>query len=217
MRVEAVQPRPGKQAARQSGQALVELLVAMLSMTALALAVVWLGRFQDAALQAEHGAHRLAFLGARGDTLWTNPTHTLTRLTPLPPAAQPAGAHMHAAALRRDWEVTDGGGLQVVVRLQPVQATGFQLPAWPALERRAVMLTGTGHASGDEPVRQRLANADVPWAQAAAVSYGLARQVTEFMMPVDQPWGRTAPDDEWLSRWQGRVPPWHLDAPGSAP
>jgi len=203
MRAEAVNTN-------QSGQALVELLVAMLSMTALALAVVWLGRFQDAALQAEHEAHHLAFLGARGDPSWTSPTHALTRLTPLPPAAQPAGEQTHGAALRRDWAVADGGSLQAVVRVQPTQVTGFQLPAWPAFERRGVVLTDSGHASGDERVRQRLANADLPWAQAAAASWGVARQVTEFMMPVDRPWGRVAPDEEWLGRWQGMVPPWHL-------
>jgi len=199
------------QSLRQSGQALVELLVAMLSMTTLALAVVWLGRLQDAALQAEHDAHHLAFLAARGETSWTGPDSalapTLVRLAPLPYAAQPAGEHMYAATLRREWEVADEGALQAIV----------QLPAYPAVKRQAVTLTNAGHASGDVHTLQRLANAGLSWAQVAAISYDVAQQVTDIMLPVDQPWGRAVPDEQWLTRWQGQIPPWHVQTQEDLP
>jgi len=232
------QRQPTRQFAPQDGQALVELLVAMLSMIALYLAIVWLGRVQDVALQAEHQASHLAFLGAHGDASWTNnrtptetaPTATLAHLPSAPPVAQPAGLANHAAALRRDWGVADSGVLQALVRVPAstqaastssgntantgTQATptlqAFQFPTGLMVARRATTLSGTGHASSDTHVQQRMANAALPWAQAATVSQELVQQVTDRMMPVDQAWGRAAPDGEWLSRWQGQVPPWHL-------
>jgi len=227
---QGMQQQPTRQFAPQDGQALVELLVAMLSMIALYLAIVWLGRVQDVALQAEHQASHLAFLGAHGDASWTNsrtstetaPTATLTHLPPAPPVAQPAGLATHAAALRRDWGVADSGVLQALVRVPvSIQAANagaqamptlqaFQFPAGLMVARRATTLSGTGHANSDTHVQQRTANAALPWAQAATVSQELVQQVRDRMMPVDQAWGRAAPEGEWLSRWQGQVPPWHL-------
>ncbi len=236
---------------RQHGQALAELMVAMLALCMLWTAVAWLGRVQDMALQAGHAARHLAFLGAQqAHEDWGQAARTayfdgrrqrwldrrghdllpqaqgisaqVSRLAPVAAQAQPANQHASGAQLRRDWQVADEGVMQASVAVSPGNASGvFSGPAWgdvvrgldaayPSIRRYAYILAGAGHADSDGQTQQRVARADQPWAQAAGVSYGLAGQMSGRMRQVDQAWGRSAPDNDWLYRWQTWLPDWHL-------
>lgn len=134
---------------RQSGQALVEAIVAMLGMLSLWVAIAWLARFQDMALQASHASRFSAFSLTRDGHpdliggvrrhyfsgpahLWSDRRgrHLLGGGQPevgldidtgqvLLPSAQPGGAHEHASALRRQWRIQDSGIVSARVTVQP--------------------------------------------------------------------------------------------------
>lgn len=224
--------------ATQEGQALLEALVALMALLALAWAVAWLGRLQDMALQAEHAARHVAFLGASQaeDDLpkavqgaffdgrhhrWQDEQGqswlpqggqglevSLQRTHVLPAWAQPANRHAQGDVLRQDWQVADDGVLHAQVRLQPETAQG---PAMPVIVRQAFILQGAGHAGSDVQTQQRVAQAAVPWAQTAQRSYRLSNTVAGRMRAVDKAWARADPEEEWLTCWQGFVPDWHTD------
>lgn len=235
-----------------AGQALVELLVAMLALLLLWAATAWLGRLQDIALQAGHAARHLAFsavrqkegdwgglvraayfdglqhrwMDRRGQSLLKPEEQgvaaQVSRLDGLLAAAQPGGASSQAGQLRNDWQVSDNGVVHASVRiafqnaLKPVAG-----PAWgdglramdsilPSIHRHAYILEGAGHADDDISTRQRLEQANMPWARAATASYGLSGRVSGFMEAVDRPWGRANPGSDWLTRWQEWLPQNHI-------
>lgn len=141
------QPAP----VEQGGQALAELLVAVLALALLWAAAAWLGRLQDMALQAGHAARHLAFTGTQqGDADWAQLARaayldgqrqrwndsrgrdllpwgrsvqaSLMRVAPLVLAAQPGHGHAQGALLRNDWQLADTGVLQAGVVVEPAAA-----------------------------------------------------------------------------------------------
>lgn len=122
----------------QAGQALAEALVAFSALLLLWVAIAWLGRFQDIALQASHASRHLAFTEARGAPIeaealgkhfFAGPAHrwadrrgrplfgadgdearfAVARGPELDAMAQPGQGAGHAQALRRQWRVADAG------------------------------------------------------------------------------------------------------------
>ena len=129
----------------QSGQALVESLVAMLALAVLWVALHWLAHYQDMALSAIHASRHLAFVAARavpeeaGHAVaqrffnglahrWTDRRGRVlledtavhvsqSRPRPLSAQAQPGKNLPHSAILRRDWGLEDAGILRARVAL----------------------------------------------------------------------------------------------------
>lgn len=260
--------------AHETGQALVEALVAAFALTVLWVAIHWLAHYQDIALSAVHASRHSAFeatrmgpgdhksAGAsvmtrdvtrhfRGDAYrWAdrrgarvfNPDTglvlTWAHLEPLSAAAQPGRGSAHAAALRNDFALADGGLLKAELNvnfklplpqskdrdpespgtgvgpLRQLQAPSllhleaFELP-YPALRRATSILVNAGHASSDHEVQARTQNSALAWANAYRASQSVGQTIASRADGVDEAWGRDAPTFEWLQPWSGQVPP-HL-------
>lgn len=137
---------------RQSGQALLEGMVAMLVLLALWVGVAWLARFQDMALQASHASRFAAFslardpgyasIGAIRQSYFSGPGHQwkdrrgteiliagrnevvldITRDARLPSGAQPGADHAGATQLRKEWRLEDAGIASAAVRVTAQRA-----------------------------------------------------------------------------------------------
>ena len=133
----------------QRGQALIEGLIALLVLLSCWVAVAWLARFQDMALQASHASRFAAFsLTRHSDAYpidairrhyfsgsahqWTDrhgrqllsanrPEVALqiTRDSSLPSGAQPGGDADYALRLRQGWEIEDRGIVRSLVTVAP--------------------------------------------------------------------------------------------------
>jgi len=141
---------------RQAGQALVEALVAFTVLLTVWVAIAWLGRYQDIALQASHASRHAAFVHARGEPFqpeavqknfftgsshrWTDrrghslfssngneATLSISRGPSLVAKAQAGLDTAHASTLREQWQVADAGIVDARVRVQ--------LPARPGAGR----------------------------------------------------------------------------------
>lgn len=137
----------GKYGYMQRGQALAEGLVVLLVLLSVWVAVGWLGRFQDMALQATHASRFAAFSVARHHDLrpaadiqhryFSGPAHQwkdrhgrsvlsqeqtevslLVRSdAALDAYAQPGGPLADASSLRQGWRVEDTGIVQAIVTI----------------------------------------------------------------------------------------------------
>lgn len=138
--------------------------------------------------------------------------------------AQPGGPPPAAGALRDAWGMEDG-----LLRAQVAAAPQYiRFPATRpingvsdedatqrkmdgfVLRRHTSILTGAGHASGDDAAQARLAASALAWGRDAGGSYRLGRSVHALMEGVDAAWARPAPLFDWLSPWSGHVPGRHL-------
>ncbi len=140
--------------------------------------------------------------------------------------AQPGQDAAHAATLRSQWRVADAGIVDARVAIQPPGMpgaaaggkTGFMSTlrdfdrAYPKLLRHTSIATAAGHASDDESAQQRVAQSALAWGDSARHAYGLARQISSRMSPVDAGWSRPRPTFDWLDAWTGQVPERHLFA-----
>jgi len=136
----------------QAGQALVEALVVFTVLLSVWVAIAWLGRFQDIALQASHASRFAAFSEARGERLqtqmvrqsfFTTPSHRWTdrrgnllftaggdelkldivRGNGLDTMAQAGRDAAYAGTLREQWKLADTGIVDARVQVQfPVSA-----------------------------------------------------------------------------------------------
>jgi hypothetical protein len=190
-------------------------------------------QWSELAREAYFDGTRQRWMDRRGQT-WLAPGEAglgvrVTRLAPAPQAAQPGSGHPAGAQLRRDWQLADAGVVQARVeaatrdasRPAAGRAWGDRLreldaPA-PVIRRQAHILSGAGHAESDALTRERVAQAALPWAQAARSSYGLSGRVSGLMGRVDAGWGRPLPESEWLSRWEDWAPDWHVNTGGAQP
>lgn len=218
------------------GQALAEGMVGLVALAVLFWAIPVLGRYQDIALQTAHASRYAAFLAAAGvvdeeevsgmagtayfsgsgrrwrtisgDALMPFAPQVSMRRTPDAAGMQPGAGHAAVAALRREWQVGDDAMLQATVVAQPrdVVSLGPAAPRLLGIARSTSILTGAGHASGDEAVQQRVAQGASGWAAAGARSTSAGRDVTARMQAVDEAWARPRPDFDWLGPWQALVP-----------
>ena len=220
------------------GQALVEGVVVLLVLVALWVSAGWLFRLQDMALQASHGSRYAAFSAARGvddqrvqatvrQRYFSGPSHQWRTLsgrqwlaagrpevlassshTPILTAnAQPGMGHVASTLLRQEWSVTSDQIIQTQVSLQPRTLTNGVAPR---LSRRQFILVGAGHSVDDAHVVQRVAQSALGWSGVATYSAAQGAGLASVMVPVDQGWGRPAPQFDWLAKWQGAVPQQHL-------
>ena len=245
---------------RQSGQALVEALVVLTALLMFWVAVAWLGRFQDIALQASHASRYAAFAEARGETVhsdavrhgfFTGVSHRwsdrkgkrlfsedgretglrVVRGSPLSAMAQAGRDAPAANALREAWKLADTGVVDARVEVQLVGVVSqkndrsstfmsglrdFDAP-YPRLVRHTAILTNAGHATDDDAVQLRVADAGMPWSDAAGRSYGLSAQVSSPMRAVDAGWKRSPPATDWARAWAGAVPEHYLKTSGDQP
>ncbi len=148
----------------------------------------------------------------------------LTPRNPLAGDAQPGGPQPAASALRDAWSM-EGGLLRAQVAAAPQyirfpaarpingvsgeDATQREMDGF-VLRRHTSILTGAGHASGDDAAQARLAASALAWGRDAGGSYRLGRSVHALMEGVDAAWARPAPLFDWLSPWSGHVPGRHL-------
>lgn len=137
----------------QSGQSLLEGMLALMLLASVWIAVGWLGRLQDIALATQHASSRLAFAATRHEhngmpdrireqffqgpaQQWADRSGrpllaataekvpiSLDRSAFLPASAQPGGAGLVAAQLRQDWGMHDSGVLNARVTSQPSPTT----------------------------------------------------------------------------------------------
>lgn len=141
------------------------------------------------------------------------------RLHTLSEQAQPGLALGQAATLRRDWSLQDSGILQARVALFPEQqpiaaAANTRSPlklnllesAYPPLARSISILTDAGHAGSDSAVQSRLAASGLAWSRSHAVSTRAGGEVALRAAGVDEGWGRSEPDFDWLQPWRGELP-----------
>ena len=202
--------------ARQGGQALVEAVVALSALALVYAAVLRVGAWQEAVLQASHASRHAAFLLARQapEDAVAGEGLRAERSRSLPDAAQPGGRDEDAGALRRDWAVQDAGIVRAAASRRPAAAA--DLPAFPGtgrgsswqpvFVRHTAILAGAGHAPDDGAVQRRVAGSATAWRNAADRSVRLGRRIRDAVADTDAPWGRPAPEFDWLSAWAGRVP-----------
>ncbi|MEO9121702.1 MAG: hypothetical protein ABI228_01745 [Burkholderiaceae bacterium] len=218
--------------ARHGGQALVEGIVVLLALLSLWVAISWLGRFQDMALQASHASRFAAFsltrnpgappiiqsrtdyfsgpdhqwMDRRGQSMLSKDrsevTFKVVRQLALEPGAQPGGASARAQELRQGWRLEDTGILKAYAIVAP--------PHYPALARHTALLVGAGHASDDIDSQRRLAESPAAWSDSANRSYELGRRIESGASALDRAWGRSEPRFDWLGPWAGYVPAHHL-------
>lgn len=218
------------------GQALAEGMVGLVALAVLFWAIPVLGRYQDIALQAAHASRYAAFLAAvgaadeeavsgmantahfsgsgrrwrtvSGDALMPFVPEVSMQRVPDVMGMQPGAGHAAAAVLRREWQVGDDAMLQATVLARPldVVSLGPAAPGFLGIARSTSILTGAGHAYGNEAVQQRVAQGAAGWATAAARSTSAGREVTARMQDVDKAWARPRPDFDWLGPWQALVP-----------
>jgi len=130
----------------------------------------------------------------------------------------------YAATLRSQWRVADAGIVDARVAIElpgmPGAAAGEKAgfmstlrdfdQAYPKLLRHTSIATAAGHASDDESAQQRVAGSALAWNGPAQRAYGLTRQISSLMNPVDAGWSRPRPTFDWLGDWAGQVPGRHL-------
>jgi hypothetical protein len=81
---------------------------------------------------------------------------------------------------------------------------GLRLRRWTAV------LGGTGAASADAQVQDRLARSGQAWERTAGASQQRGQAAARRLLGVDEAWGRAPPDWDWVSPWTGWIPPRHV-------
>lgn len=94
---------------------------------------------------------------------------------------------------------------------QPSQALhDFDLLALP-LSQHTAILRGHGAANSDSAVKTILSGSEAGWLGMQQASERAGRHVAERVAAVDAAWSRPAPVWDWLSSWEGQVPPRYLE------
>jgi hypothetical protein len=139
---------------RQRGQGLLEGLVVLLVLLSAWVAIAWIARWQDMALQATHASRFAAFSSTRHpDSMpiepirkhffsgsahqWTDRAGRellspergevsliVNRYRELSSSAQPGGSERDAVQLRKEWAIEDAGIVSAVVRVAPQTLLG---------------------------------------------------------------------------------------------
>jgi hypothetical protein len=199
-------------------------------------AISWLGRFQDMALQASHASRFAAFsltrnpdappvvqsrtdyfsgpdhqwMDRRGQSVLSNVLskgHSEVTLKVVRQLALDPGAQP-GGVLARAQELRQDWRLEDtgIVKATVVVAP----PHYPALARHTALLTGAGHAADDIDSQHRLAESPAAWSDSANRSYELGRRIESGVRALDRAWGRSEPHFDWLVPWAGYVPVYHL-------
>ncbi len=217
---------------RQSGYALVETGLTLALVLTLAAGVALLGEWHGQGLEAAHSSRLLAFGATRGiDGLsdgrvvgranraggedagrgYASKGHVsgqvmrpsgVMRGTTGAGFSMPGGAT--TASLRRGWNMVDDG---LVMAYATARAARRGTGTGPGLlSRHTALITGAGHASGDQDTQARIAGNRAAWQQAAEPTRRAGRRIALALDRIDGGWGRPAPEFDWLSRWADLVP-----------
>lgn len=139
----------------------------------------------------------------------------------LPPTSAMQVGQSRIGPLRQELLAADSGIVVARVRIAPqlgpvdrqsaeASPSGLRLQAWDrmvlTLDRHTAMVANAGHAANDAAVADRLDAGEQAWRAAADRSRQAGRAVAQAMSRVDAPWGRPAPDFDWLRPWQDVVP-----------
>lgn len=217
---------------RQRGQALVEGLVAMLALIAMAGSIAWLYRLQDIALQASHASRALAFEYARNpqaqevsavaehvfhrDQRWNDKQgNSLLRPGSVQRQVLLSNVPMHLSQLPEHavpraataWQELSQAGGSIATALVVVSPDGGSARLKDLkFMRQIAILFDAGHAESHEQTQQRIAQSASLWRSTADVSSALGRKTQMLLKPVDAAWNRPSPDFDWLSSWAGGLP-----------
>lgn len=74
------------------------------------------------------------------------------------------------------------------------------------INRHSYIEVGSGYASTDKNVHQKIVQSDAIWGQAEKVSRPVAKAINTTTSVVDRPWKRSSLDMDWFGKWQGAVP-----------
>lgn len=175
-------PRDGR---RQCGQVLAEAVVVMLLLVVLLgavhLSACWQYQWVRQWLAAQTAAQAFALDHAR---------------LPGPAIARHADdGRWHKSAMR-EFSVADSGWMSV--------STGgkFAQTAW--------RLSGTGHASLDQTVTDRIEAAPWLWRKPGLASKAVVYALMPTIAAVEAPWESRGTATVWLENWQGSTPEAYL-------
>ncbi|MBV6271674.1 hypothetical protein KVP09_01900 [Alcaligenaceae bacterium CGII-47] len=228
---------------RQAGQAVIEGLVVLGVLSSLWVGATWIGRLQDAALQAGHASRHQAFALAHqaqpldasldgnlpgqfwqarrgGALLDAQATQSSVMQDKREPSIGLGGTVPAALAARQDLQLGESGVWIVTAhrRTMGEVSPGSGLQNFDQLrlgiDRHTAIMRGTGAAVSDSAAQARIAQADSVWARQAGRSIALGDHVSGRMQAVDAAWGRAAFTPDWLMPWTGWVPTQHLSAGG---
>jgi hypothetical protein len=83
------------------------------------------------------------------------------------------------------------------------------------ISRHTAIMQGSGAATGDAAVQERIAQADSVWAGVARHSTDLGERTSGRVQALDEAWGRARFTPDWLAPWTGWVPAYHLSKGGT--
>lgn len=216
---------------QQSGQAVIEAVIAALALTALWWAITWLARLQDFSLHVHHGVRYAAFALSREGLLnnkrvdaawqalprqWVTPNQgsllaiygqrdwQLQQLAPAATKDQPGGNYRPALVMSQELGTADDGAWKVAHRLTPAYQDG--LAPFPTIHRTLAIAIGAGHAESDRSTREIVEQSATTWQQPFSTSRRLSEQIAGGASGVDAGWKRPAPTTRWLELWEAEVP-----------
>jgi hypothetical protein len=184
----------------QSGQVVLEMLVVVLLLTVLIGAQLSTARDQFQWL--------VSFLGIQvhGQSLMLGHAKT--------------GSHAIVARPSND---SDTSINSVMREYQIGQDRWWRVKASSHPRLEAWRMTGTGQASRDREVTQRLSSAPSFWSSQSGRSQTVIRRYRPTLETIDAPWRARGSMSEWLLHWEGRTPvrghgdrPVHLPELGSS-
>lgn len=222
-------PAPGEHHLR--GQALAEGVVVLALLATLYWAIPVLGRYQDMVLSSTQASRHAAFLASRDDTAegqsnavipgfslaWRDhrgealvtqaPALEWHRLAPSA-SLQPAGLRSEVEGLYSDWHLTDRGVLvtNVSVRARDLVSDPGRTAGLLRFQGHTALLTQAGHAVDDADVSRRIAAGRSGWGQAYGLSVTTGRSLAGRLRETERGWGRPAPDFDWLTSWDAKLP-----------
>lgn len=216
---------------QQSGQAVIEAVIAALALAALWWAITWLARVQDFSLHVHHGVRYAAFSLSREGQVnnervdavwqalpqqWVTPNQEslleiyeqrdwqLQQLAPVAPEDQVGGSNRAALLMSQELGAADEGAWRVEHRLAPTLRN--VMAPFPTIYRRLAIAIGAAHAESDRNTWERIEQSATTWQQPFLTSRRLVEQVERGASGIDTAWKRPTPNTRWLHIWETEVP-----------
>src|SRR5690606_5771872 len=98
------------------------------------------------------------------------------------------------------------GRVAVVPDVAPAARAGRWRAMAPMLSSQYFILADAGHARDDGDVQARIGQARQAWREAAQGTERAGRALSPLAR-IDRAWNRPLPQFDWLSAWQGLLPP----------
>lgn len=167
---------------RESGQAMIELSLAMLMLAAFIAAALSIGTRIQSDIESDHISRWLAF------TQWPGPSPgaagSVTASNALSARAQPGGSKSDLNEMRTAWGYADAGLITAQVSA-----------------RSTAVARDTGHHEQHRATQLRLSASRRAWQEASAASSRIARVIVGQAGQSDEGWRRPRPSFDWLVPW----------------